>query len=128
MKAKIRVEKEIDIGYVEIEVPYDEDDEIPEGTFGTNGWWLRLRIDVDTGMVCDWCGPAINIYLKVVDRGFYCLRDKDGEQVAKIEQDYVPNSLIPGEYGEYIDLKIGADGKILNWPKRISFEDFFPED
>lgn len=45
-----------------------------------------------------------------------------------IENDYVPNSLLPGKYGDYLALDINEDGVITNWKPNISFKEFFPED
>ncbi len=61
--------------------------------------------------------------MKVCDQGIYRLL-QGGKEVCSIVQDYVPNNLIPGEYGDYIDLDIGADGAILNWKKGANFSDF----
>lgn len=48
--------------------------------------------------------------------------------LATLENEYVPNGIVPGEYGDYIDLKINADGIITNWPKNPDCSKFFPED
>ena len=47
------------------------------------------------------------------------------EKVATREDDYVPNAVIPGEWGDYIDLQIAADGTITNWPKKPDVSAFF---
>ena len=43
-------------------------------------------------------------------------------------QDYVPHGLVPGEWGDYVHLKIDATGKITNWPTKISLADFEEDD
>ena len=63
--------------------------------------------------------------MKVVDEGIYALLDEDGAYVAQISYDYVPNRVIPGEYGDYINMKIDETGKVTNMPYSISFDDFF---
>lgn len=43
---------------------------------------------------------------------------------------YVPNKLIPGKYGDSIDLEIDVEsGKIINWtkPTQNDFEEFIKE-
>jgi hypothetical protein len=41
-----------------------------------------------------------------------------------IEQNYVPHGLIPGEYGDYVSLKINEQGIITNWPKHPDIREF----
>jgi hypothetical protein len=36
------------------------------------------------------------------------------EQIHEI-QDYVPHEIVPGEYGDYVELEINSDGAIDNW-------------
>lgn len=65
----------------------------------------------------------VRVFLKIRDEGSYTFTDEDGEVVHSIEEDYVPNSIIPGEYGDYIDLKIDLEtGQIVNWPKASEVE------
>jgi phosphoribosylformylglycinamidine (FGAM) synthase PurS component len=66
--------------------------------------------------------------MKVRDRGSYTLLDPQMQTIAKIEQDYVPHGVIPGSYGDYIELDIDANGKIRNWPKSFDLHEFFRED
>jgi len=129
MKTTITVEKEIDIKKVlmNVAVRYEEEDMPNDFPFRKGDMWSIL-IDVDSGVIEDWPkGKAAEVYMKVCDQGSYYLVDDKNELVASIEEDYVPNYLIPGEYGDYIDLKINEDGKITNWPSKPSFIDFFPE-
>jgi len=62
--------------------------------------------------------------LKVVDNGLYTLYDRLGQQIARYDG-YVPHSVIPGDYGDYVSLKIDAEGVITNWPLQPSFDVFF---
>lgn len=58
----------------------------------------------------------INIFLKIRDEFFCELLDENGNKVFEYEG-YVP-SIVPGEFGDYLDLKIDIDtGQILNWYK-----------
>ena len=53
--------------------------------------------------------------------------DEDKNVILSIEDDYVPNKLIPGEYGDYIVMDIDEEGKILGkWNPR--FTDFMDDE
>lgn len=131
MKLTVRRPVEVEIVGVLIEVPvrYDEED-IPNDFPLRRGDMWTAAVDIDTGKVHDWPpGRTGNLHMKVVDEGSYTLMAADGTTVAKIEQDYVPNSLIPGSYGDYIELDIDENGIITNWPKpdRLDVSDFFSD-
>ena len=86
------------------------------------------EIDIETGTILNWVpGVKADIHFKVCDAGSYYLLDGEGKTVLKIENDYVPNSLAPGSYGDYIEMQVDTTGKIVNWPHKISFEDFFDD-
>ena len=68
-----------------------------------------------------------NLYCKVCDAGVYTLFDEDGQTIA-IRAGYVPHGIVPGEYGDYIDLKINEQGIITNWPKQPDASEFFEDD
>jgi hypothetical protein len=130
MKTIIKVEKEVDVKMVKMDVAvrYDEED-MPNNFPWRKGDMWSVIIDIDKGQILDWPeGVAKDIYMKVCDQGSYYLLDEQGNTVASIENDYVPHGVIPGQYGDYIDFKIQSDGTIKNWNRNISFEDFFPED
>ena len=91
-----------------------------EGTlipFRFNSLW-KSTIELETGRVLGWPqGTTASIHYKVCDAGEYWLEDADGKRV-KWKGYYVPDSLlaIGGEgYGDYIILKISADGMIEGW-------------
>jgi hypothetical protein len=72
----------------------------------------------------------MHIYLKCRDEFFCKLYDSNGNMIKDYEG-YVPNSIVPGEYGDYLDLKIDINtGKILNWkvPDKETLEDFMKRD
>lgn len=130
MKALIPVTKEVDIKMVKVDVAvrYDEED-IPNDFPLRNGDMWSAIIEIDTGKILDWPqGKTGEMYMKVCDQGSYFLLDEGGNTVLSIEDDYVPNGLIPGEYGDYIDLKIDENGVITNWKKHPSIADFIKED
>lgn len=131
MKAKIKIEKEVDIIVVSLNVNVRyEDDDIPYDFPGREGDQWRVKIGIDTGIIENWpIGFAYNIEsMKVCDEGTYELIDSDGNIVASIDNNYVPNRLIPGEDGDYIEMDIDENGKIKNWPSKPSFSNFFKSD
>lgn len=132
MKYKILKPQDIEITSVLIELPVDYGDEdIPNDFPGRKGdTWFGL-VDIDTGMIKDWpkkYGSA-QLEMKVVDTGTYTLYGPNDEEIIKI-QDYVPNRLIPGDFGDYVNLHIDETGRIVNWPEpdRIDLSEFFPEE
>lgn len=126
MKATVKATKEIDVKYVLVTVPvkYDNED-LPEDFFGRHGDLWCVMIDVDTGVIRGYRGEPFDLSMKVVDQGSYELLDIDHQLLAEIDQDYVPHGLIPGRYGDYIEFKIDANGKITNWHKNPSVDEFF---
>ena len=132
MKTKIRVEKEVDIKYVELNVAvrYDEEDMPNDFPFRKGDMW-NVTVEIDTGQILNWPkGVSLGFYMKVCDQGSYYLKDDNFKTVAKIENDYVPNGVIPGEYGDYIEMQINENGVIENWPKEdeVDFGEFFGDD
>lgn len=132
MKETITRPAEIEVTHVKVSIPADDEEDFPPGMpLVENGRWVAT-INIDTGTIEDWPqGSSWSLFSKVRDSGIYILLNKNVpheslQYVAQIHQDYVPNYLIPGEYGDYIDLKIDPSGKILNWPKSPSIRDFFP--
>lgn len=131
MKATVKVEKEIDAKSVIVDIKPryigdSPEDDMPTTTPLLNGEIWKAEIDIDTGKIKDWPeGEEASLYIKVCDAGIYTLLDADGNELAQ-KSGYVPNDLIPGECGDYIDLKIAADGTITNW-NPIDLSDFFPE-
>lgn len=121
------VELEIHTVRIEVELHDDVSESLPNHLFNDDGE-LDLLIEVDTGKVMSWQGSEpVNIYDNVRDNGVYTLFGTDGLEVSKIDNYYVPNDLIPGDYGDYINLEINADGVITNWPKHPNVLQFFPE-
>lgn len=126
MKTTVTKPVEIDIATVLINVPVRYGDEdIPFDFPLRNGDVWKAYVNIDTGIIRDWpAGKTGDMHMKVCDSGEYTLFDPLGSPIAE-RSDYVPNGLIPGEYGDYISLKIGANGKITNWPKHPKFTEFF---
>jgi len=128
--------QEIDIKFVDISFPVDEED-IEEDNLTAlidpaTPFTISFRVDIETGKIQDFRGDpdeSYEIYIKVVDQGSYSLIGPTGSVVAEIEENYVPHGVVPGEYGDYVRLSIhGGKGIITNWPKKPDISEFFPED
>lgn len=81
-----------------------------------DSWCPTIRLS--DGHVMDWpAGTVADIHYKVCDDGEYFLADQDRQPFAQRRGHYVPSLLSIGDngYGDYIILKIGADGKIEDW-------------
>jgi hypothetical protein len=126
MKIKVLVEQEIDVKTLEIRCPFDEDDEVPESMV-VNGFF-DVKIDIDSKKIlfADQYASDLpcNVHICAKDRGYYKLINANGDIASRIDSDYVPNGIVPGEYGDYIELSIDMDGVITNWPKSPSLADF----
>ena len=130
MKFERKIIETVDVKYLGINLPVRYGDEdIPYDAPMRSGDVWDAYIDIDQGTVRNWPqGKTLDMYMKVVDSGFYSLHTADGEQVACLEGEYVPHGLVPGEWGDYVHLKIDENGKITNWPAKPHLEDFQKED
>ena len=135
MKATIKIEKEVEIRTVIIDIAPryigdTKDDDMPTDFPLLNAEktaWVA-SVDIDTGAIAGWPhGDARKMHVKVCDVGIYKLIDSDGSEVAAING-YVPNGVIPGSYGDYVELEIDENGIITNWPKHPDISGFFPND
>ena len=129
MKKTIFKPKEVEAKFVCVALPvrYDEED-IPNDFPLRLGDMWTATIEIDTGRIEGWPqGRSEDLYMKVCDEGSYFILDEDHKQLAGIESDYVPHGLIPGEYGDYVDFKINADGVITNWPNNPNLSAFFED-
>lgn len=132
MKVNVFIEREIeyDIKILEMEVCLDHGGSIPKDLPFKRGDMWNPTIDIDEGSITCWPkGKSFKIDAKVCDRGSYRLYIVDPDngdyvQVSSIENDYVPNGLVPGAWGDYIEMEIDSDGKILNWPEKPNFDEF----
>jgi hypothetical protein len=111
---------------VSAEVRYWEDAEI-NGTADTEdgtliplkvGNFWKPTIELETGCVMGWPqGTTAGIHYKVCDQGEYWLEDAAGKRL-KWKGAYVPNDLLAIDengYGDYIILKISAEGIVEGW-------------
>lgn len=129
MKATIKTEKEVNIKSVIIDVnPRHLDEEEKPVPLLVGAQW-RVKVDIDSGRIENWPkGEEREYYWKICDAGSYYLLDETDEIVLSIDNNYVPNNLLPGEYGDYLDLKINSDGVITNWLYIKTLEDFYPDE
>lgn len=129
MKATVMRPTEIDVYAVRIAVAvrYEEED-IPNDFPLREGDVWRGTVELDTGRIIGWpAGRGGEMYMKVCDDGTYELLGKDLQSIAIIEG-YVPHGVVPGEYGDYINLEINSDGIITNWPKNPDVSAWFADD
>ena len=133
MLATVKIEKEINIKTILIAIQPryigdGEDDDMPTDTPLLKGQLWAAKVDIDTGVIHEWPqGKECEFSVKVCDMGNYSLFDDMDELIAS-KDGYVPNGIVPGEYGDYVDLKIDGTGKITNWPTNPDVSEFFSED
>lgn len=130
MKVKIKVPRIVDVTHVKIVIPLKHIDENPDAypiPMQHNEQWIAF-VNIDTGIINAWPkGTSCHIHEKVCDSGVYELYDVDSNFIIR-RCDYVPHGLIPGKWGDYIELNIDENGKILNWPNNPNLHDFFGDD
>jgi hypothetical protein len=118
---------EIDVSFVEMILPvrYGEEDIPNDFPLRKGDLWTAI-VAFDNGQIQGWPqGQSGEVQMKVCDSGVYILRNHCGEEIARIE-DYVPHGVVPGRYGDYVDLKIDANGYITNWPKKPDVGKWLP--
>lgn len=126
MKFTVTRPVEIEVTFISVHLPvrYEEED-IPNDFPLRKGDIWSAVIEIDTGKIRDWPeGKSGNLHLKVCDSGQYTVGNEEDASLAVIE-DYVPHGVIPGKYGDYVDLKINEHGIITNWPKKPDVSAFF---
>lgn len=138
MKVTIKVEKEVDIIYCQLKVaPRYWEDATVNQTEDVDGNLVPCRegdlwcplINIETGQIVNWKeGVTADIHYKVCDEGSYYLQDEEFNTLLSIEDEYVPNSLIPGEYGDYIIMTVNGDGLIKEWKSKPNLSDFLNEE
>ena len=130
MKFTVTKPFEVEITHVLIDVPVNYGTEEMPADFPLR-WGDRwtAKVEIETGRILGW--PATNagaeLHLTVKDTGSYSLLLPDGSALAEIKEDYVPNRVVPGSYGDVIHLQISPEGIITNWPKHPDVSAFFPD-
>lgn len=78
--------------------------------------WI-IKVNVDNGQIVNWTkGVTADVHYKVCDDGTYTLLDENDNTIQEIES-YVPRifAIDDNGYGDYVIMKIDADGFIKNW-------------
>lgn len=134
MKFTQIIAKEVEVKYVRVDAYLrhvgntPDDDVTPDFPLLVGDSW-RAVINIESGVILGWPrGEERTLFAKVCDGGSYYLLDEEENVVASKEEDYVPNLLIPGKWGDYIDLEIDQFGKIINWPSNPRLSEFEQED
>lgn len=135
MKAIVKIKQEVEIKTILIKISpryigNSEDDDVPSDfpLLNANKTEWAAMVDIDTGRIHNWPqGEVREMYCKVCDAGTYSLYSPTGTELIRING-YVPNGIVPGDYGDYVNLKINADGVITNWPKSPDLSAFFGDD
>ena len=86
------------------------------------------EINPDTGVITNWqIGVEARLHYKVCDCFSAEVLD-DGNVVAKVENEYVPDCMCPADegYGDYIDMNVRSDGSIEGW-SCADFEDWLEQ-
>lgn len=132
MKATVKIEKEVEIRNVVIDIAPRYIGDSPDDDMPTDFPLLNEQktawvasVNIDTGEIAGWpAGDARKMHVKVCDAGTYSLIDAEGNEVAKFDG-YVPHGVVPGSYGDYVELDIDERGVITNWPKHPDISEFF---
>ncbi|MCJ8293543.1 MAG: hypothetical protein MJK15_03975 [Colwellia sp.] len=129
MKVTVIKKEEVEVKFVFINInPRHLDEEEKPVPMLKGDTWDAI-VDINTGIIRDWPqGEEREYYWKICDAGSYHLLDSDEQIVLSINNNYVPNNLLPGEWGDYLELKINGDGLITNWLSNPTAEDFYKDD
>lgn len=126
MKVKVKFEKEVDIKYIKVDIYIRDDEDVIPYTFPLRrGDMWSATIDIDNGKILNWPdGEKAHLNVKVCDNGSYYLLDENSDIILSLENEYVPNKILPGSYGDYINIHINEFGTITNWYSSPSISDF----
>lgn len=124
MEIEVKTIKQVRYLRMDVAVRY-EDEDMPFDAPLRDGKSWKATIDLDEKRIVDWpTGKCLSFHtMKVCDEGIYHLLDEN-HQVVVGYAGYVPNNLLPGSYGDYLDLTIDANGFITNWKKDANLSDF----
>lgn len=127
MKFQVMKKVEINLAHVVVLAPVRFGDEkmAIDFPFRKGNYW-EVKIELETGRIVGWPqGRVEDVHLKVCDSGTYNLLNYEGEIEGSVDLNYVPHGVVPGSYGDYIELEINEGGIITNWPKNICVSSFF---
>jgi len=116
MKLTVNQPTEIEVDAIHCVVPVKYGEEFMPGDFPhRKGDVWDITIDLETSTIRDWPEEVFgDISMEVRDGGCYYLLGPDGEIVATLDDDYVPDCL-PNECGDYFEMQIDGTGRITNW-------------
>jgi hypothetical protein len=104
-----------------------DEEEKPVPMLNGDSW--EVIVDLESGKIRNWPqGEEREYYWKICDAGSYHLLDKYDKVALSINNNYVPNKLLPGDWGDYLDLKINGEGVITNWLRNPTADDFYSDD
>lgn len=123
---EIEIKKKVKVKYLKMEVAvrYKDEDIAFDAPMRKGDVWSCI-INLDEKRICDWpIGKSLSFKdMKICDEGSYKLLDEDLNLI--VEHDgYVPNNLLPGDYGDYLSLEIDSRGVITNWLSNANLSDF----
>ena len=139
MKITVIEKKEVEVKFIKVSanVRYWDDAEVNGETditgegvpFKVGNLWVPI-IDIDKGVVIDWPnGTKANFHFKICDAGSYYLLDSEMNELASIDNNYVPRGLCHGDqgFGDYIIFSVNEDGSIVNYSNKIDEDDWNDE-
>lgn len=131
---KIKVMKEVEIDAQKIKIEFcprymgEEDCVFTKDTPMLFGEKFSITYDIESGVVDGWPKDnPIDIYEKVVDGGSYYLLDSEGNDIASIIENYVPDC-VNNELGDYLIISINSDGVYENIRPAQKVSCFFDRD
>jgi len=142
MKTVIKIEKEVDLKtmHVSAGVRYWEDAVINgiemgeswdgEGVPCKEGDLWKPIIEIETGKILNWePGKTADIHFKVCDQCSWFFLDSEGEKYGEQTNEYVHPVLCPEKsgYGDYIIMRVDAEGMIRGWKADRVTEQFEEE-
>ena len=130
MIIEIPTTKQVNVQYIKLSIPVRyEDEDMPYDFPLRNGDVWEAIINLDNNQIENWPqGKSGSFSTKVCDEGTYTLLDGNKNVIAEIKENYVPNKVIPGKYGDYVNMNIDETGKVINMPNPLDFSSFFEID
>ena len=127
MIIEITATKQVNVQYIKLSIPVRYDDEdMPYDFPLRDGDIWEATINIDNNQIENWPqGQSGKFSIKVCDEGSYFLLNENKEVVGEIIENYVPNDVIPGKYGDYVNMNIDETGKVVNMPTKLNFDRFF---
>lgn len=115
----------LDVEYVSINVRVHPDEIPNDFPFLFGNTWCPV-ININTGQICNFVAQnkETALYIKASDNGEYGLHSKNMKCLRRF-RGYVPNKLLPGEFGDYIELNVNETGLITNWLKEPCIDELF---